>query len=440
MTTTQATGWQPWGARDALRRAADQAAFSGELRAIEQLFRSSGLPELSEDFFPEPVRPAIYRTVEWTPVVLMALQLVALFLDRQLGIPSSWVNLYAAVFPIAMLVLYAIRLDFDRRGIPRSFFTWRRLARRPPMGRFALAVMAMYLAPVALNLVLFVIHGEWVAVAVLCLIGVAVVITMDLALMGYFNLGLYLFRAAIRGVRAIPAVAAAMPLMMAVVFLAFLNQSAWSVLGGMHPAQAVAATLVIGGVAVGILVMRARPTYKPLQAPEWDDASELLARETPVRALLDRGWRPARPLPKLSRRTRANVAGAVVLSLAGQILAATIGLSVGLIALGALLVGPSTTEAWTGAHRHIWSATLGGGLNLTVSVALIQVCVLLGALAALYFVAVSLGQADLRTRFMDPEAARLRPVIAGWPVYESVIGPARSRFVAAADGNTPATG
>ena len=107
---------------------------------------------------------------------------------------------------------------------------------------------------------------------------------------------------------------------------------------------------------------------------------------------------------------------------------AGLALSGALSLLGVVLIDRGITTRWSGSCVEIWSTTILGR-ELMVSQPLLQVAAGLSALAALYFVVVSLRGAEVRASFFDEETAALHSAVAAWVVYRRVamaVGAARA--------------
>ena len=63
------------------------------------------------------------------------------------------------------------------------------------------------------------------------------------------------------------------------------------------------------------------------------------------------------------------------------------------------------------------------GREVIVSEALVRVAAILGGFAALYFVAVALGDRRNREQFLDDELDRMGRVMAAWSYYRGALAP-----------------
>ena len=88
---------------------------------------------------------------------------------------------------------------------------------------------------------------------------------------------------------------------------------------------------------------------------------------------------------------------------------------------GLLIVDRELTSEWVGETPNVLLAVSISGREVIVSEALVRVAAALGAFAALYFVAVALGDARNREQFLDDELDRLRRVMAAWSYYRGAL-------------------
>src|SRR6266542_405125 len=224
------------------------------------------------------------------------------------------------------------------------------------------------------------------------------------------TLPIHLGRGLAAGFLSAPGIAAAMPAMVAVVAFLFLTHDVWRVFGTMALWRVGVVVWLLMLIACLMLWRRFQPDLRKLAAPERGLALSSLAGATPARVLVEQGFLPPTPLPKLSRRARLNLSVLLVLSLVARLFAAAVALGAVFAAFGALVIDRALTEEWAG-NRAVW------GRDFVVSAALLKVAALLAALAASYFAAISLDSERRRQRFAGAELSRMSSAIAACAYY-----------------------
>jgi len=228
------------------------------------------------------------------------------------------------------------------------------------------------------------------------------------------TLPIHLGRGLAAGFLSAPGIAAAMPAMVAVVAFLFLTHDVWRVFGTMALWRVGVVVWLLMLIACLMLWRRFQPDLRKLAAPERGLALSSLAGATPARVLVEQGFLPPTPLPKLSRRARLNLSVLLVLSLVARLFAAAVALGAVFAAFGALVIDRALTEEWAG-NRAVW------GRDFVVSAALLKVAALLAALAASYFAAISLDSERRRQRFAGAELSRMSSAIAAWAYYRGAL-------------------
>ena len=183
--------------------------------------------------------------------------------------------------------------------------------------------------------------------------------------------------------------------------LVFFNTYVWLMAAVVSRTRLWVALLFLFAIAAVFLVSstldRVRPILDP-DAKKPEDAQSLAG--TPFETMPDR----PRRVP-LSRSERVNVAFVLGLSQIAQVLMVAIVTSLIFFVLGLILLSPELLDAWTRG-----SASDGQFLGMTFPVpqALIQTSMFLGALTFMYVSARAVGDADQRTKFLDPLVEELR--------------------------------
>jgi hypothetical protein len=96
-----------------------------------------------------------------------------------------------------------------------------------------------------------------------------------------------------------------------------------------------------------------------------------------------------------------------------------VGLTFGI--LGILIVDRDLTREWIGEAPNVLVAVDIQGREVVLTEALVRVSAMLGGFAALYFVAVALGDSRNREEFLDDELERMRRVMAAWAYYRGAL-------------------
>jgi hypothetical protein len=183
--------------------------------------------------------------------------------------------------------------------------------------------------------------------------------------------------------------------------LVFFNSYVWLMAALVSRARLWLALCFLFAVAAVFLVSstmeRVRPILDP-DAKKSEDAQSLTG--TPFEDMPDR----PRRVP-LSRAERSNVAFVLALSQIIQVLTVAIVTASIFFTLGLILLSPELLAAWTrdgSADGQIL------GMTIPVPQSLIQTTMFLGALTFMYISARAVGDADQRTRFLDPLVEDLR--------------------------------
>ncbi|MET0896835.1 MAG: hypothetical protein ABWY45_02865 [Mycobacterium sp.] len=183
--------------------------------------------------------------------------------------------------------------------------------------------------------------------------------------------------------------------------LVFFNTYVWLMAAVVSRTRLWVALLFLFAIAAVFLVSstldRVRPILDP-DAKKPEDAQSLVG--TPFETMPDR----PRRVP-LSQTERVNVAFVLGLSQIAQVLMVAIVTTSIFFVLGLILLSPELLAAWT---RNGASDGQFLGMTFPVPQALIQTSMFLGALTFMYVSARAVGDADQRTKFLDPLVEDLR--------------------------------
>ena len=196
--------------------------------------------------------------------------------------------------------------------------------------------------------------------------------------------------------------------------LVFFNTYVWSMASTISRPRLWLALMFLGVIAVAFITSATVDRVRPMLSgshPSEDDDGRLAG--TPFETMPD----PASAAP-FSRPERANV---VFVAATSQVL------QVGLVAivsgliffvLGLILLSPELLAQWT---RNGSSDGQILGMTLPVPQALIQVSMFLCAMTFMYISARAVGDADYRSRFIDPLIDDLRLTLVARSRYRAAV-------------------
>jgi hypothetical protein len=370
------------------------------LAELEEWFLRRGLPHLQADYDPREdtltrLRPAL--------LFLFAAGLAVVLRPDW----PWWQRIPAVLVGLAVAAGVLIGLNLMRG--------------RPPLGGDRVGFPeagVLVLAPALASAVLGDDPGRVALVAAGSLAAAAVVYV--LTSLGVVPLLLHQGRPAVEGLVATASVAVrALPPLLAVLLFLSLASETWRAFGRLEGWRFGSVLIGFGLLSGVILVLglarERRALYTPAPGPEL----ERDARATPARALVEAGVAPASP--PLNRIARINVATALMVSLGSRVLAVGVAVGVAFLVFGLLIVDRQLTTEWVGEAPHVLLAVDISGREVIVSEALVRVAGALGGFAALYFVAVALGDARNREEFLDDELDRVRRVMAAWSYYRGAL-------------------
>lgn len=183
--------------------------------------------------------------------------------------------------------------------------------------------------------------------------------------------------------------------------LVFFNTYVWLMAALVSRARLWLALGFLLALAAVFLVSSTLDRVRPILLPDAkkpEDAASLLG--TPFECMPDR----PRRVP-LSRAERSNVAFMLALTQIIQVVTVAVVTASIFLVLGLILLSPELLAAWT---RNGTSDGQFLGMTIPVPQALIQTSMFLGALTFMYVSARAIGDADQRTKFLDPLVEDLR--------------------------------
>lgn len=281
---------------------------------------------------------------------------------------------------------------------------------------------AVLVAWIVLGILVAVLDVRWwvgtlVALAIPVLAAALSYLLVDLGVLALF---LHQGQAVLEGLRTTASVAVrAMPPLLAVLLFLSLASETWRAFGRLEGWRYGSVLVGFGLLSAVILLAGLRRERDALIAWEPGPELEAAARTTPAAALVAAGVIPT--FPPLERRERANVAVALLVSLATRVLAVGIAVAAAFVLFGLLIVDRALTAEWVGEDPHVLLSVSLSGREIIVSEALVRVATTLGAFASLYFTGVALGESRNREEFLDDELDRLGRVMAARAYYRGAL-------------------
>lgn len=178
-------------------------------------------------------------------------------------------------------------------------------------------------------------------------------------------------------------------------FLVFFNSPVWLMASIVSRGRLWLALAFLSGIAAAFVGAVTVDRFRPIltaQDPLEGHSGRLAG--TPFETMPD----PARIQP-LRRAERLNVMFVLAASQLAQILVVAAVTSLLFFVLGLILLSPELLAAWT---RNGSSDGMLLGMTIPVPQALIQITMFLGALTFMYISARAVGDAEYRTRYLDP--------------------------------------
>ncbi|WP_231123246.1 hypothetical protein [Mycobacterium asiaticum] len=177
--------------------------------------------------------------------------------------------------------------------------------------------------------------------------------------------------------------------------LVFFNGNVWIMAATISGNRLALAILFLMSIAAAFVVSATSERVKPmLRSPAAVPIDRKRLSDTPFEAMPDPPGSPP-----LSRAERANVVFVLAASQLAQITVVA-ALTAGIyVTLGLIVLTPGLLKDW--AHTTDNNSTVMG-LTVPVPDSLVHLCLFLGALTFMYISARAAGDADYRTRFVDP--------------------------------------
>jgi len=209
----------------------------------------------------------------------------------------------------------------------------------------------------------------------------------------------------------------ALPLLLLIQIVLFINTEMWQVADGFDGAALGAVIALFFVIGTGFLLSRLPREVERLGS--FVDTAELAVQVagTPAAALPPPHAAPE--APNLSRRQRGNVLLVALFSQGIQVILVTVLLGAFFVAFGLLTITPSVLDAWIG---HDGDSLLRFGLlgrDVTLTAELLKLSAFLAAFSGLYFTVVLVTDSTYREEFFDELLVDLRQTLAVRAVYLS---------------------
>jgi hypothetical protein len=404
------------------------------LEAVAEYFENQGVPELAGGYFPGDTRPAerAWGAIKW--ICYVALLFVAgLIVGTHLvgihpNLPTK-VLVVAVALPSTLAFFASLRLR-DLRLARRGPGAPRRHLERVLSYAARSLELGFWLWPAAFFAYDgYIAGGDPVDTAFVVLIAIVVLyrfFSRRLADANVSGLVLSTLKAVLRGILATPRVATTIPAMLAVVIFLFITGDAWKLFGRLERWRFLTVVAAMTVLILVILYFRLPKELRQIAVPTTTDRLAELAQATAARPFLDGGIAPCPEGCAITRRIRFGLVAPVWFSLIARVFVSSLGLGLALMSSGVLAVSERQTNEFVAqavSVHHIPRSAF------VVSDALIQVVVVLSMLAALYYVAVSLGDAKTKQDFLEDEPVeRVSRVIAAWAYYQGALSTRPVRF------------
>jgi hypothetical protein len=346
-------------------------------RATERWFIHRGLPH-----FIHPYRATDDVFTRLLPV-LATLAFLQVLSDAGDEGWSVWINMLAIIGAVAFLggVIVAANLARKRPAFSRP--------RRVGVVELSIFVGVPSLVPLTR---VDVVGALGILVLNLALLGVIDVGTsFGLVPMARWTLGHALHRLA----SAASVLLRALPLLLLIVIVVFVNMEAWQVADGLRWGAVVAVIALFFALGGAFAVLRV-----PRQIGEGIVPVTTLPDALPDGLEVDVPEDP-RPVPPLSRRERANIALVVLVS-EGILIALVVLMMFGfLVAFGMLAVSEPVVERWLDAEPEVLASLHFLGQDMVLTPVLVKVSAFLAALSGLSFTVSLLSDATYQDEFLS---------------------------------------
>ncbi len=371
---------------------------SSDIAAVEHWFLARGTPHLIEGY--NASEDVLTRALPVLSLVFVLEITGALNADW-----NWWQNVLAAVGGAAVLIGIWAGVNALRD---------RPLLSRPARVGFA-EVAAFVLGPPLVPLIFGGQPGQALAVAALN-VGILLLVYLVLSY-GLVPLTRWAVVRATRELETVGALAGrALPLLLLITIVLFINTEMWQVADGLDGPFLAAVIGLFFIVGLAFLLTRLPREFDRLAT--FADADELrrCVAGTPAERLLGEALVPAAPRP-LTRRQRWNLLLVALFSQGVQVLAVTVVLGGFFVALGLLTITSEIIETWLGHPGDALVRFELFGRQVQLTAELLKLSAFLAAFSGLYFTVVLVTDSTYRTEFFDEILAELRQTFAVRATY-----------------------
>lgn len=378
-----------------------------DVRAVERWFLARGTPHLIEGYTAS--EDVFTRALPALTLVFVAEVAAVVNTDW-----TWWQNVLAGVGGLALLLGIWVGVNLARGH--------RALARPARVGPVEIAVFV-----VGPGLVPLLVGGWQVRQAVMISVSNLALLAVIYAVTSYGLVPMTRWALG-RTVRQLEAVVhlvgRALPLLLLINIVLFLNAEVWEVGAGFDGPYL--ATVVGLFVLLGLVFLLTRLPRELGRLAEFDSVEEVRAAcaGTPGERLCGHVVDPP-PRQPLTRRQRGNVLLVTLFSQGVQIVLMTVVVFAFFVALGLLTITPDVLTRWVGhegePHATFW--LLGRQAQLTDE--LVKVSLFLASFSGLYFTVVLVTDATYRAEFLEEILDELRQTFAVRAAYLAVLGRTR---------------
>ena len=214
----------------------------------------------------------------------------------------------------------------------------------------------------------------------------------------------------------------ALPLLLLGFMFLFVNAEAWQSAGRIDRSFLVAVVVLFAVLGIVFLLSQISREIPPLTKFEsWD---EIRGAAQDRGSISDRADDPPEP-SRLSRREWGNLGLVLLIVQSLRILIVSFLVGMFFVALGIHIISPETIELWTTEPpTTIWRSLRLFGNDVQLSRELLQVALVLGGFAGVYFAVYTTSDATLRAEFFEDTADEVREALAVRALYLAELGPA----------------
>lgn len=378
--------------------AAVRTAFAERVVDAERWFLARGTPHLIEDYS----ATADVFTRAAPALTLLFLATVAGAGNRDW---SAATNVLAVVIGFAVLLgVWAIANHIRNRPL---------LQRPDSVGAAELTVFVV--GPTLLQLLSGQVQAALVTFAALVgvLATVYLVTSYGLVPMSRWALG-----KTVRELRAVSGlVARALPLLLLIQIVLFINTEMWQVAAGFTGPFLAAVVAVFFAIGTTFLVTRLPAEISALNTFADEGEVAVLCDGTPLAGAVEDD---AEEVPPLTRRQSGNVLLVALFSQGIQVVVVAVVVALFFVLFGLLVITPEVVESWLGNEGDVLVDVDVWGQRVVLTAELLKLSAFLASFSGLYFSVVLVTDDTYRREFFDAVLAELRQTLAVRAAYLSL--------------------